>query len=329
MGMKPTCHLNDVGVRRNVDDCVYSGSAKTWPERWFAPPGPCSSRATLKKWTPSISVFFAQTDLMADVENGTDETQLPSYLTRHAELGFDSEDIAALIGSIDSSQTAKQSSLPHLPAEILFQILEHVPISYVLSWRLVCRGFRDAIDGPVMLQCLKRMQLIGYLGDRGERPLCPLTDEQYYDIWLVRADFERLEDVTSNQPDSAKWSPAHAVFRIEERWYEHYDSIADHLRVGALVGIGPLQSIIFERLQLLGEQEVHGTLRWCIRLDEAVLDINFPIDASAEYIEIDIDKKMVTIQWKYLLQRFLKVETLFRITMTKVRIYHRRLLRES
>jgi hypothetical protein len=94
-----------------------------------------------------------------------------SYISRHLRLGFDSNDVAALINSIDSSQDSGPSLLPHLPAEILFHILEFVAIDYVLTWRLVCRGFRDAIDGPVMYAHLQQAELIGYLGPRHQYPL--------------------------------------------------------------------------------------------------------------------------------------------------------------
>jgi hypothetical protein len=96
---------------------------------------------------------------------------LPAYISRHMRLGFDSDDVAALLSSIDSSQEPGSSRLPHLPAEILFQILDFVPIDYLLKWRLVCRGFRDAIDGPVLYDCLQRAEMICYLGPPGQYPL--------------------------------------------------------------------------------------------------------------------------------------------------------------
>jgi hypothetical protein len=95
----------------------------------------------------------------------------PAYISRHMRLGFDSDDVAALLSSIDSSQEPGSSRLPHLPAEILFQILDFVPIEYLLNWRLVCRGFRDAIDGPVLYDCLRRAELICYVGPSGQYPL--------------------------------------------------------------------------------------------------------------------------------------------------------------
>jgi hypothetical protein len=61
-------------------------------------------------------------------------------------MGFNEDDVAALIGAIESSQNPA-SSVEHLPAEILLHILEYVPVDHILDWRFVCRGFRDAIDG--------------------------------------------------------------------------------------------------------------------------------------------------------------------------------------
>jgi hypothetical protein len=99
------------------------------------------------------------------------DTPLPAYLSRHTTLGFDSDDVAALISAIDSSQGPRSSKLPHLPAEILFQIVEFAPVDHILTWRLVCRGFRDAIDGPVQYEHLRRAQLVGYLGPHAQYPL--------------------------------------------------------------------------------------------------------------------------------------------------------------
>ena len=102
------------------------------------------------------------------------DTRLPAYLSRHMRLGFDSDDVAALINSIDSSQDPQSSELSHLPAEILFQIVEFVPVNHILTWRLVCRGFRDAIDGPVQYGHLRRAELIGYVGPHAQYPLSQL-----------------------------------------------------------------------------------------------------------------------------------------------------------
>jgi hypothetical protein len=64
-----------------------------------------------------------------------DNIHLPSYLSRHVNIGFDADDVTALINSIDASlddddditplinsndasQSQKTSTLPHLPAEV-------------------------------------------------------------------------------------------------------------------------------------------------------------------------------------------------------------------
>ncbi|KAF2251881.1 hypothetical protein BU26DRAFT_602374 [Trematosphaeria pertusa] len=242
---------------------------------------------------------------------------LPSYIRRHVNLGFNSNDVAALISAIDSSQKPQLPTLPHLPAEILLHILEHVPIDHILTWRLVCRGFRDAIDGPVMYECLKRAELIGYLGPRAGHPLDLVMEADYERIKLVRASFERLEDCTTTEgiavQGRAKWSATHAIFQLEDEWWESFSLIrAKYDRNGSW-------KHLLEALELLSEEDSYGTLRWCMRLDKAVLDLELPVEALKGYLQVDLQNKKVLVEWKDLLFRFIKTETLLRTMMEEKR----------
>jgi hypothetical protein len=59
--------------------------------------------------TPPSSFYMASKKAVHE-----DIAQLPPYLSRHINLGFDLDDVAALISSIDTSHP----TLPHLPAEV-------------------------------------------------------------------------------------------------------------------------------------------------------------------------------------------------------------------
>lgn len=244
-----------------------------------------------------------------------DDVALPDYLTRHITLGFNSDDITALLDSIDSSQNPETPALPRLPAEILFQILEYVPVDYVLTWRLVCRGFRDVIDGPVMFKYIKRAQLIGYLGSRLDSPLNQMTPEQYEKLYLVRADFERMEEAVV--PESgARWGATHAIFRVDGLWQELYAITTNRFHLHD--PRGPAWQNRMDRLCLTQIEEQWGTLRWCMRLDKGVVDLHLPTTKSLGSLEVNLPNGRIIIQWKNLLFRFLKAETLLRSLMEEV-----------
>lgn len=248
---------------------------------------------------------------------------LPLYLSRHMRLGFDSDDVAALISSIDSSQDLRTSTPPHLPAEILFQILEFVPVDHILTWRLVCRGFRDAIDGPVQYAHLRRAELIGYLGPRAQYPLNQLSESRYEQINLVRAHFERIDDSpTTEAPEArapAKWHYDLAIFTIDDRWFNEFARIEDKTTQDGVRR--PAWQSLLDDLQLLGEEEPYGTLKWCLRLDKAVLGLDFSPEALRRCIMIDLVNKRMMVQWKDLLFNFLQTETRLRVLTEEASVH--------
>jgi hypothetical protein len=147
-------------------------------------------------------------------------SQLPPWLARHVKLGFDADDVAALISSIDSSQNPP-SSLVNLPAELLLHVLEYVPVDHVLDWRFVCRGFRDAIDGRILYHHLQRTQLVGCLGQRHMWPMQTLTDKQYNQVRFVSAHFlkvEHVEGTAGNRSNTGPiWCNTYAIFKIDHQ----------------------------------------------------------------------------------------------------------------
>jgi hypothetical protein len=261
----------------------------------------------------------AQPPILMASEHNDDQTILPPYLARHSCLGFDSDDVAALISSIDGSQVPashSMSSLPHLAAEILLHILDYVPIDYILDWRCVCRGFRDAIAGRVLFDYLKRTELIGYIGPR-EGVMKRLTVEDYEAIHLLRLSFRELrDDVGSNTRPSKhtdmgancpRWTSKYAIFDNRDGWIQRYEHCVSSSTV--------FRTLIEEILDPLRERLEYGTLSWCIKLDGAVLDVEQKWKIS---MDVDVRTASVSFLWKDLLFSFLKTRMMIRKMMENV-----------
>lgn len=251
---------------------------------------------------------------------------LPAYLARHINLGFDQDDISALLRAIDSSQVSptNKTRLAHLPAELLLQILEYVPVDHVLDWRLVCKGFRDAIDGRVLYHHLHRTELIGYLGPRYSDPMVELDDEQYEKIHLMRARFKCIQGQASDGPakkETPVWSARNALFKVDDSWLDDFVHISGAAaRQGNTVWDADNQwTDTLKRLNLHSSEEVFGTLRWCIRLDHAVLDLDFPIERLQNKMRFYIHPDCyIQLDWKDTILRFLKTERALRLMLEKV-----------
>jgi hypothetical protein len=248
-----------------------------------------------------------------------DQDTLPPYLARHIRFDFDSDDVAALISTIDGSQVPAShsiSSLPHLPAEILLHMLDYVPINYILDWRRVCRGFRDAIDGRVLLDYLKRTELIGYIGPR-EGVMRHLTLEDHEAINLLRLSFHELrDDIRSNTRTSKhtdkgakgpRWTSKYAFFDNRDGWRQRYERCVSSNTV--------FTKVIEDILDPHRGRVEYGTLNWCIKLDGAVLDVEHELKKS---MDVDVRTASVSFLWKDLLFGFLKTEMMLRKMMEKV-----------
>lgn len=264
-----------------------------------------------------------------------DLASLPSYLRRHVQLGFDQDDITALLDSIDASQAQEPTSSScssttpvHLPAELLLQILEFVPVDYLLDWRLVCRGFRDAIDGQVLYHCLRRTRLIGFLGNYGGPGVRSIVEDEFERLDMFEARFLHVDKMAGREDEGEKaakepiWSASHAVFAIDEEWYHEWQRVFDIEKErrenpndgGALnwrKRVEPLEQLL---------PKPFGKLSWCIALDHAVLDLDFPAERKRMHFDIDIDFTLGTIRvaWKDMLVRFLKTERALRLLLDEV-----------
>lgn len=253
----------------------------------------------------------------ADTLDGSHEdAELPSWLANHLNIDWNSDDIDALLTSIDASQCTQSPALPHLPAELLILILEYVPVAYVLDWRLVCRGFRDAIDGPVLYHHLQRSRLSGYLGPRTSPHMRPLKDYEYEQLRLVSTQFQSMRNAHS-PPDLQErskplWANSHAVFRMRHAWFATHKAIKDRQNLAS-------KSNMLSQIALCRTDQGYGTLTWALELDTAVLDLDFPLEPNRSSFDVSVDTKSwkVCVEWKPMLFRFLKTERALRLLMEK------------
>jgi hypothetical protein len=251
----------------------------------------------------------------------SEDTPLPSYITRYFNLGFDANDVSALISSIDASQNRTSTpGLQTLPPEVLLHIVEYVPIGYILQWRLVCRGFRDCIDGPVMYNCIKRAEITGLVGSPETLHWAGIPSDAHGDLAHMHCTFKCLEHcvgLAGPRLTNAKWGASHAVFCIDDAWYEQF------LRAEELsADSNKIQnwSNLMGKLRLDNNANKFGKMRWCMRLDSAVLDLGFPIQALRGKLLLNITNKSVMIEWKELLFRFIQAETQLRTILEQVRL---------
>jgi len=247
----------------------------------------------------------------ADIEH--DNTELPAWLTDHLTIDWNSDDVDALITSIDASQGPQSPALPHLPAELLLLILEHVPVAYILDWRLVCQGFREAIDGPILYHQLHRLQIIGYLGPRSLPDMRVLGHPEYEQLYLMPTRLQSMDngpplpDVQHNSQPS--WAISHAVFRMRYAWF------AAHKALNAPRS----KSSMLSQISLCRTDQAYGTLTWMIKLDTAVLDLDLPLEPHRRHFDFHVDMNTYTlrVQWKVMLFRFLRIERALRLLMDK------------
>jgi hypothetical protein len=250
----------------------------------------------------------------SNIEHDPGDSILPSWLANHLNIEWNSDDIDALLTSIDASQSPKAPTLPHLPAELLILILEYVPIAYILDWRLVCRGFRDAIDGPILYHHIQRAQLVGYLGSRNSLIMGRLNDSEYEKLHLVPAWFQSLGEARvqarrQEQP-SPIWSNTYATFKLCFEWWSMHERF---YRPGF-----PTRYELLSRVMLCRTDQGYGTLSWAIRLDTSIFDLDIPLDANRRTFDINVDimeTQTVLVEWKPLMFQFLKNERALRLLM--------------
>jgi hypothetical protein len=248
------------------------------------------------------------------------DAPLPPWLARHVNVPFSSDDITALIDSIESSQRSETSTRTDLPAELLLLVLEFVPVEYILNWRLVCCGFRKAIDERVLYHHLRRIQLVGYMGPALKGPGILMSEETYDAIRLLPANFDRVEYTNElENPVGPVWNSTHAIFRIEDDWFEAFRVLggAERRNGDTVEDADSVWVTTLEKLELRRLEEGYGTLRWCIKLDHAVLDLDLPLEKHRHSFEIDVSLSdgEVRVAWKPMLLGFLKTETALRRMM--------------
>jgi hypothetical protein len=106
---------------------------------------------------------------------------------------------------------------------------------------------------------------------------------------------------------NAKWNYNQAIFTFYDAWFEGFALIEGKTTQNDV--LRPAWQSLLDDLQLLGEDDSHGTLRWCLRLDNAVLDLDLSSETLRQRIAIDLANKRIMVEWKTLLWDFIKAET--------------------
>lgn len=218
-----------------------------------------------------------------------DVAGLPPYLARHIGLGFEAEDVVALVESIDASQKSHEYTPPHLPLEIILMILERVPVDYVLSWRLVSRFFREYVDGPLLYQYVQRAVLIGVAMSPMELQAVrgvQLTMQYLDDVRYLHARFDYLEPRNKPARDNNEEPiiQPRAIFQIDRDWLSKWRD-DELLSKAQLTKRWRLHQEV--ALETQPFDSYAGILRWCIRLDGIVVGLDLPVTASEECFLVD------------------------------------------
>jgi hypothetical protein len=150
-----------------------------------------------------------------------------------------------------------------------------------------------------------------------------LDEEEHEAVHLLEAGFLRIEEDTKCLEDKRPiWSNKHAVFKIKEEWYRAFRTMCGlETKPGDTINdVEPRWYGVLGRLALLREEEQFGQLRWCIRLNHAVLDLDFPLDKDRLHFDFNVDLRtgLVRVAWKDMLVRFLKTERALRVLMEQV-----------
>jgi hypothetical protein len=172
--------------------------------------------------------------------------------------------------------------------------------------------------------------LVGYMGSRHSRPMESLDDSDYEAIHLLEARFKHVEKPTEDALDTSRpkpiWSGTHAVFTIQNEWFREFREIGGAAsRDGHTVQDADAQWFnTLDRLELRRPEEGFGALRWCIRLDHAVLDLDFPVETGRTHFDIDVNLHtgLIRVAWKDMLLRFLKTERALRRMMDEVTSFY-------
>ncbi|KAF2272675.1 uncharacterized protein EI97DRAFT_202782 [Westerdykella ornata] len=233
----------------------------------------------------------------------------PSYLSRYIDLGFDSDDVSALIDDIDASdleysesESESESTLLRLPAEVLLNVLEFVPIGHILGLRLVCKAFRDWIDTRVLYSYLPRTQLYFYAGGAGVE----IKSEKRAEVRWITASFSHLETpaCSINTQPRAKWSSPTAIFRLDPNghWMKSVLDIGDPKTIEELL----------DRLPEVARDRTPGSFAkpgWFIKVDEAVFDLDLGRKKKpSPEMHVDMERNFVRVRWKTMLKNLAKSE---------------------
>jgi hypothetical protein len=147
------------------------------------------------------------------------------------------------------------------------------------------------------------------------------SDSEYEQIKFIRAHFEQPDDYDSEARTKAKWDHDLAVFAIDDTWRQSFAGIVHHTTDNGV--LRPAWRSLLDYAALEGDEQHHGPLTWCLKLDNAVMDLDFSRESLKQYVSVDLVTHKIILEWKQCLLDFLRTETRIRQLMQEVSVHRR------
>lgn len=215
--------------------------------------------------------------------------------------------------------TSLEPKLPRLPLEIIFMVVDNVPLDHIIPLRAVCPPVRYHIDRHVLFAFLRRTNLIctideptDQMGRALDGPV-PAAVAQLEDLQASFSHLERHQGASICTTDRGPpWDGTHAIFRIDTNWlatFNHLRSAYRDLSFAIPGWKSPRQRFEF----LVGPDQRSN---WYMQVDHAASDLDLNITDSTlfprhskNHFLVDLNSGTIRVEWKRMLWTFLERET--------------------
>jgi hypothetical protein len=217
--------------------------------------------------------------------------------------------------------TAKVSmvSYPRLPTEIIFLIIDCVPVDHILPIRTLSRAVLHHIDNHILCSYLRRTTLFAWTLSPDAGEFKDLAARDAMCLSRLTATFSHIEDgpaVTAKER-KALWTGRYAIFRLDASWLETFHRTKDALPHCKY------PSHLLQELFSYGPSAVDVPMSWCMQLDDAALDYDVEVtypEAHLDELDYDLYAWILRVEWRVMLFTFLRRQAEVSRRMRKVRI---------
>jgi hypothetical protein len=147
------------------------------------------------------------------------------------------------------------------------------------------------------------------------------SDSEYEQVKFIRAHFEQPDDYDSEARTNAKWDHDLAVFAIDDTWRQSFAGIVHHTTEDGV--LRPAWRSLLNYAALEGDDQHHGPLTWCLKIDHAVMDLDFSRESLKQCVSIDLVSNKILFEWKPYLLDFLRTETALWRLIEEVSVHRR------